>query len=593
MSTQTQDSTEPTADMLDARAALARRLGAIINELADRDDVLLDMVWDRGGTTAPAWFDPETAWVTVNGAVALDKGTHPDDIDPISRSGRHRHPVLVGLAGHEAGHARSTRWQPWPDGAGRAEVRAAIMLEEPRIEARQLQERPGDRVFLRASARHILLPGSNTASTVAARWQAASSAALVLARADAGVLTASEIKQLHAEVVKVLGAGDLAKLRRLWRKALKLADGDQAGLLDIGRRWVQVVGADEDEDLPGVGCAAGDPGAAGSPGNTQDGDVLTTLVAAVAEKISTDAQITTGALPDPEEERRAEHEAIRRETEARADEAARQAAQQAAQRVFGSPAPSSKRVAPHNPIAGRRPPSPEERAAARRLGQALRKAQFREPVRTRVASALPPGRVSGRDAMLAAAQRTMGLPVTARPFRATARQHAEEPPVSVGVVVDVSGSMRSYTGIIASTAWVFAHAAREVAGTAATVAFGSGVTPIVAPGHPPTQVTQFSANDANHRFTEAVNALDGALHLSRPLGARVLVIVSDGHWEPAERHGGLRLVRRLREAGVHVVWYCLDPNSDVLPGVDRVEIAGIAEIPTTLGRVLLAALRTA
>jgi hypothetical protein len=585
---------EVDPDLADARGALAWRLGSIINTLADRDDVLLTMAWDGAPTAEAAWFDPRLIKVTINGAVALKDGIHPDQVDPLSISGRLRHPVIVGMSAHEAGHARSTRWGDWAATAGRAVIRAAVLLEEPRIEARHLQERPGDRVFLRACASTIVLPAQRTASPLYDRWRAAAGGALILGRVDAGVLTETEAQPLHAAAEAVLGTGDLSRLRALWQEVLTLADGDQDGLLDVARRWVEVVGADADEDLPGVGCAAGEPHAEARADGAEDSDVIGAAVVAVAVAASVQAQISTGALPDPEQERRAEEEAARRQKARRAEAAARQAAQQAARRVFTPvPAPSSRRSRPRSPVSGRRAPTPVERAAARRLGAALAKARFRDPARVRTASALPPGRLSGRAAMLGAAQRTLRMPVTARPFRSMKRRHSEEPPVAVGVAVDVSGSMRAYTPIIASTAWMFAHGTREVAGRAATVAFGTAVTPIVSPGQPPSQVTEFHANDGNHRFTEATNALDGALKLSRHDGARVLVIVSDGHWEPEERTGGERLVRRLIRAGVHVLWFCLDPESKVLPGVHRVDISQVSDIPAALSAALVSALRQA
>ncbi|MCX4826759.1 VWA domain-containing protein [Streptomyces sp. NBC_01142] len=585
---------EADADLADARVALARRLGSIINTLADRDDVLLTMVWDSAPTADAAWFDPRLIKVTVNGAVALKDGIHPDQVDPLSISGRLRHPVIVGMSAHEAAHARSTRWGDWDTSAGRAVIRAAVLLEEPRIESRHLQERPGDRVFLRACASNIVLPAQRTASPLYDRWRAAAGAALILGRVDAGVLTRAEAQPVSTAVEAVLGTDDLGALRALWQEVLTLDDGDQDGLLDVARRWVEVIGADADEDLPGVGCAAGEPRAEAPTDDADSSDVIGAAVVAVAVAASVQAQISTGALPDPEQERQAEEDAARRQRERRAEAAAQQAAQQAARRVFTpAPAPSSRRSRPRNPVSGRRAPTPVERAAARRLGAALAKARFREPARVRVASALPPGRLSGRDAMLGAAQRTLGMPVTARPFRSKTRTHSQEPPVAVGVAVDVSGSMRAYTPIIASTAWMFAHGTREVAGKAATVAFGTAVTPIVSPGQPPSQVTEFHANDGNHRFTEATNALDGALNLSRHDGARVLVIVSDGHWEPEERIGGERLVRRLIRAGVHVLWFCLDPGSDVLPGAHRVDITQVSDIPAALSNALVSALRQA
>ncbi|GAA3712146.1 VWA domain-containing protein [Streptomyces sp. NEAU-PBA10] len=586
------------ADLADARGALSRRLGSIINTLADRDDVLLTMAWDAAPTAEAAWFDPQLIKVTINGAVALKDGTHPDQVDPLSISGRLRHPVIVGMSAHEAAHARSTRWGDWNASAGgRAVIRAAVLLEEPRIEARHLQERPGDRVFLRACASHIVLPAQRAASPLYDRWRAAAGAALILGRVDAGVLTETETRPVYAAAESALGTGDLARLRALWQEVLALDDGDQDGLLDIARRWVEVVGADADEDLPGVGCAAGEPRAEASSNGTdgaEDGDGLGAAVATVAVAASVQAQISTGALPDPEQERRAEEEAARRQKARRDETTAQQAAQQAARRVFTpAPAPSSRRSRPRTPVSGHRPPTSLERAAARRLGIALAKARFRDPARVRTAAATPPGRVSGRDAMLGAAQRALGMPVTARPFRSLKRTHSQEPPVAVGVAVDVSGSMRAYTSIIASTAWTFAHGTREVDGRAATVAFGTAVTPIVSPGQPPSQVTEFHANDGNHRFIEATNALDGALSLSRQNGARVLVIVSDGHWEPEERVGGERLVRRLIRAGVHVLWFCLDPGSNVLPGAHRVDITQVSEIPAALSSALLSALRQA
>jgi hypothetical protein len=582
------------ADLIDARKELARRLGSIVNQLSDRNDVLLDMVWDRSETADPAWFNPQLVWVTVNGSVALDDDTHPDDVDPLTVSGRRRHPVIIGMTAHEAGHARCTRWDVWPDTAGRAVLRAAILLEEPRIEARHLQERPSDRVFLRASARHIVMPAQANTGVVEDRWQAATGTALILGRVAAGVLTADEAEPVRKSAETVLGASDLAVLTSLLQETLELADGDPDGLLDIARRWVEVIGADEDQDLPGIGCAAGDPAEADhqNQGDQGGADELAELVATVVEEVSTAAQISTGALIDPEEEYRNERASARRSAQQKQEAAARAAAQQAARRVF-APAPSPTRIPPKNPISGRRAPTAQERAAARRLGEALRKAQFREPTRTRVASMLPPGRLSGRDAMLGAAQRAMGLPVTARPFRTTVRKNHDNPPVAVGVAVDVSGSMGAYTGMIASTAWTFAHGTREVAGRAATVAFGSAVTPIVRPGQAPAQVTTFDANDRRHRFTEATTALDGALGLATRSGARLLVIVSDGHWEDAERRGGAHIVRRLAEAGVHVLWFCLDPRSDVLPGAHRVDIAKVSDIPAALSTALIAALRNA
>jgi hypothetical protein len=58
------------------------------------------------------------------------------------RSDRERYPALWGVLVHEAAHTDHTRWK-MP--AGSAEVSAALLLEESRIEAAHLTRRPGDR----------------------------------------------------------------------------------------------------------------------------------------------------------------------------------------------------------------------------------------------------------------------------------------------------------------------------------------------------------------------------------------------------------------------------------------------------------------
>ncbi|MEY9839427.1 VWA domain-containing protein [Streptacidiphilus sp. EB103A] len=593
-----QESAVPAVDpVLDrARRALAWRLGGIVNKLADRDDVLLDMTWAPEQEKI-AWFVPALARVTINGSIALEQGVHPDQVDPLIESGRLRHPVVVGLCGHEAAHARCTRWADWEPGAGRAAVRAAVMLEEPRIEGRHLAQRPGDRVFLRASAANIVLPRSKDASQLADRWAAATASALVLARVDAGVLTDKEAAPVRALINQSLGRGDATRLRNLGRKALALADGDQAGLLELARRWVEIIGADQDEDLPGTGCAAGDPdnpepsgpGSPGPGGTTAGSDPLREALTRLTESVSVDARIETGALPDPADVARQQQAAARQARERAAESAARDLARDSARSVFA--APTEARQAPTSPVVGERAPTSAERAGARRLGEALLRAQFRAPVHVNRRSALPPGRLMGREAMFGAAQRALGMPVTARPYRHRVRQVSTEPPVVVGVAVDVSGSMKPYTEQIASVAWMFAHAARETGGRAATVAFGTAVTPIVSPDRPPATVTRFLANDGNHRFTQAAAALDGGLGLATGSGARILVIVSDGFWEPSELASGEQLVKRLVRSGAEVVWICLNPSTDVLPGARRLDVTSVAEIPAALGAVLVSALR--
>ena len=152
--------------------------------------------------------------------------------------------------------------------------------------------------------------------------------------------------------------------------------------------------------------------------------------------------------------------------------------------------------------------------------------------------------------MAADAQRAAGAMPTARPFTRTERRRVPAPPLAVGVACDVSGSMSSFTGPVASTAWVLARATASLpAARTATVTCGRQVRPVTYPGAVPAQVSEFRAADKYEDFTRAVNALDGALGLSRPGSTRILVIVSDGRYKGTQHADGQKLITRLVASG--------------------------------------------
>jgi hypothetical protein len=584
-------------DLREARAYLTADLNLIIGEVAGRDDVLLDVVWGRGDNVPPAWFAPAPGpKVTINGDVALGD-VHPDEVDPTTPYGRREHPTLIGMCCHEGGHAHSSTWRAdTPPGTPRVVLNAAALLEEPRVEFRQTQRRPGDRLYLRASARHILIPPRpEDASFEEDQWRAASAAALILGRVDAGILTAADTDPLQNAIRTTLGADLLDTLRELWRGALMLDDGDAAGLLHAAHRWIAALDIHPDTDpgrtgmrLPGPACASSpDPAASGEDGAAVDtADPIGEMVAAVTEAAAELAEEEAArdvmdARDDPDT---AALTAKAAETQDRED-AARDALavfRHGYSRAAGSP------------VTGTRPANGRERAAANRLADELRRARHRDRVTRVVASEIPPGRIVGREVLLGAAQRAMGQPVTARPFRRREKRHGDEPPLSVGIAVDVSGSMEGATAAMSSAAWITAQATHRVGGRSATVTFGTVVTPIVPPGRPPEKVTMFRAPDGMEEFTGAVRALDGALNLAPGRGARLLVIASDGVLvEPGQWETGQRLITRLVHSGAGVIWLDFDGRARVMDGVVRVMIAAAPDAATAIGVAARQALASA
>ena len=141
---------------------------------------------------------------------------------------------MWGLFTHECAHGRHSVWDP-PDDAPAGAVAAATLLEETRIEAAQIIARPQDRHWLRASAQGLILadaprlpvptdPGTDPdtardATRAMTRAMTARTAALLLARADAGVLTRDEVFSVDVAVTAVLGRDTVDTLRSVWRDA--------------------------------------------------------------------------------------------------------------------------------------------------------------------------------------------------------------------------------------------------------------------------------------------------------------------------------------------------------------------------------------
>ncbi|MBF6183352.1 VWA domain-containing protein [Nocardia otitidiscaviarum] len=543
------------SDWLDLSHAMTAETPAI----ADRAD--LTVVIAPGAAAGElAMFVPDHKMIAIEG---LNLGVDPGTARPWRYADRNRYAPTWGALTHECAHARHTRWTPPPATAPDVAA-AAMLLEEARIEAAQLRRRPADRHWLRASTRALVFADSGgelAAATIApTRHAAAHAAALMLARIDAGVLKADECAPAAAAIANILGRDLLRQLRTLWRIAHRLSDTNTTGMLELGRRWTELLGPE--------------PHTTPQP-NSPLGEAVTGSLDELAERVAAHALPPDSAdLAD----QAASDEAMHTD---RADTTAKQ--------VFGKRTdPGSRRPmrAPHD----------DERIAARVLARALNTASQRERAITKTTSALPPGRLRMRGALARDAQRAAGAIPTAEPFTRTTRKSVPVPPLRIGIACDVSGSMSDYTDHVASAAWIIATAAKLAAMPAetATLTFGREVLPVTYPGTAPAKVTEFAATAAYEAADIAIDALDGALGLSRPENTRLLVIISDGCFQDQPRAAAQQRVNRLRETGCAVLWLAPDePWSEPLSGVTVHALANPADTIAAIARTAVTAVRTA
>ena len=447
-----------------------------------------------------------------------------------------------------------------------------MLLEEPRMEAAQVRRRPDDRHWLRACAQDIVAADLHLFADPArapkmTHADAAQAAALLLARVDAGVLTRAEVAPVARVIEDVLGTDTVGKLRTLWRTAMRTADDDATTMLDLGRQWCEIVGTDPNIPDPAASPASGTNGtgtpngsgapSSGSFGGTPSPSPLAGAIAAVLDNVAANAA-REKAPEDP-----AAHAAAAQARET----AAKEIANQAARSVF---APGGARDG-LTATAGTRPPTKEEHTAARVLARSLDTAGIRDRVPVKTSSVVPPGRLRMRGALAADAQRAAGSLPTAEPFTRITRTAVPTPPLRLGVACDVSGTMGWARAHVASAAWILATAARHtrVPAQTASVIFGNRVRPLTRPGKTPTEVTEFYSNDNWEDIPTAIDALDGALDLSTPGAARLLVIVSDGRFRDQPRRDGQKRLNRLRANGCAVLWLTTSDTDAPLDGATR------------------------
>jgi hypothetical protein len=547
---------------------------------------LLAEVEPGAGLGHPAVHRPENRTVEVN-PDRCAPGVDPADIDMGSEEGRLRHPALAGAGCHEGSHEQFTLWKLDQSPEKRAVVQAALLLEESAAERDRVRTVPGSRVLLRASFEHIVIGGLESVGGVG---HAAQLAALIHGRVDAGILGEDEMAPA-IEVLRGIVGDRYDQLREVWLGVHALPVRDDAAVMEaFGRQWLDILGDDaagEDPGEDGV-ILCGSPSGGDSDGDPDGGREA-------AERIGRAARVVAEKAA---EEAAEERSSVRAKAAARsAKQAAKQAAEQrkAAGEVF-----REVRFVGHGwgrgdeGLSGEREPLPVELQQANELARRLARAQFRERVATRTASALPPGRLIPQAAVRRSAERSMGLMSTAEPWRQTVRRHAEEPPITVAIGCDISGSMADVVGHVASAAWMIARAVHRNDGTTATVAYGERVHAVIRPGEAPRKVRMFNADGGWENWTAALDVMNGSV-FADARGVRLAVFVSDGKYRSAQWSAGSARLAPMLRSGVKVLWIGLNGRSyDRVPeGCTYVHLSDPGKLGSIVGKTMVELLEKA
>ena len=518
----------------------------LVNDWSNRTD-LVALLGTEAGQGAPACFLPALAEVEVNTKIAFGEITTPNMIDDLTkRKNQYEFAKAVGAIRHEAYHAKFSAWDiPL---AGKTlkqdEFEALMLLEEGRIEAWGINTHPDAKVFLRASAMGLIIDEAKEIFSEHSTIRSASSlVGLCHARIIAGSLDELEAFDLVDKVNGILGSDLVMKLKEIiYQFQDHASHTDISACYPLAIEWAKLVREKAEE--------------AGEQPTKEEqeafGEMMKELLGEMSENISIS---NSNELQDQKSSEDMKESATAKSNTSKEQKKNEEIARQVFSQSSG-PGESATR----SKLVEKRSPNGQERNSAVKIAKALERAKYRERGAIEIGSIVPPGKLDMRKIIQAKALESRGVFTQPKAFSKKVRKHTDEPELSVGVMVDISGSMASAMNPMASTAWIMSEAVRRVQGRCAMVYYGSDVFPTLQAGQRLKEVNVYSAPDGTEKFDRAFRALDGALNLLNGEGARLLVVVSDGHYIDSEMESAKAWVARCSKNGVAVLWLPIGDN---------------------------------
>lgn len=535
------------------------QIGQVINKWAERNDIVVYAGSDAGaGHTA--CYIKSSAEMEINIPIAFGEWATPAFVgDFTERATQFDWANATGVIYHEALHARFSEWDLGAlEAMGEKVFRVFSLLDEARIERYGVLSMPENQVFLRSSALNLALGELDEArlDELSDVRQCAFICALALARVDAGVIKLSDVRATYDKVIEVMGHELFDQLRSIWIEFQKLRTSEVERGRELAEKWLALLNeADPEPEQGGCefpsGSGEGEGEDEGEPKGKGKGKgkFLKELKDALnedAENSDTDVQKELNEQQGKEEQR----EVLKAKN---SQQERKNKTQKEASKVF-STASGGGTGSSNSRLQEVRPPKGTERANAVRLAQMLEKAKYRERSITEVKSVLPAGRLKTRIAIQNSAMKSKGIHSTLPAWRQTKRKHTDDPTLTIGVMVDISGSMSSAMESMATTAWVLSEAGRRVQARTAMVYYGQDVFPTLKVGQKLEQVAVYSAPDGTEVFGRAFDALDGHLNLVYGEGVKLLVVVSDGQYTHSENNNAKNAVKLCADNGVAVLW---------------------------------------
>lgn len=598
-----------------------------------------------GDKDAPGgWFIPSKADMHFNAKLLFDQSmTTMVAVDPSSVVSQRQFPLYIGTGVHESGHARHTTYAmpALPPLVGQV----MTLLEEPRCERGTLAEWPQYASYLKMLTTEVvakeffanqnIVPESDFSD----RFHAVNLGILLIGRELNDVFTRDEVIRVHEIMENIFGAQDYRKFLSLLEKGLDVADDKPEELVKISEKIAKLIdpndemskapntvqifmpcgastgegekGEGEGQSQPGSGSAQGKPGEGESQDGKGEGSGEGEPQDGKGEGGGSDPKYPSSTDPAEDAENEKDHGGISfadilSEMSEKAKDTAREMAAKNRGEVYVPKKSQSQKNAEHraeNKAAKRKVKFPSGRGSgwdwgnitvsavapdaddlmrARSLANAISKAQFRDVTKSEIKSMLPPGRLNIRQAMARAGQVASRSEITATPWTQVRRREVENPPITLAVATDVSGSMDQFQHEVCSFTWAFSNAVRKLKGKCGALAWNTVPWELINPGTGYPKMPIANAGGGSTGLPETIKALDSLVDLSFGEGVRVLVIITDSDLPNGKEVNDA--LTKLMNYGVKVLWISTDRRLKVRPPKDAT--VAVLESVSDFGRIV-------
>jgi hypothetical protein len=475
---------------------------------------------------------------------------------------RLRHPVIAGLVISALAPAIDSPWRKKvPAGCDARELEAAEMLDQIRGEAGLAAHDAVAQTVVRAAAAKIVdLSGDRSLRELITVLVGE-----LLPRTDGLIFPMAAARTARPFVDSIIGRTGLRRFVTLWRKAFRLDSGDVGAWLMLGAQWVAALDK----------CTFG----AGREPNPSILAALRYEIEGVAAAALGEAALMVEVFDDAGDDVPSSfHDQV----------VNRSASNGIAGAGIGLPQ--------HRNIRYGNPTTDDIRARDEFCRQMI-DAGHRSPGHTLVPVPYPSGRLHTRDLVRRAAQTSLGLQVTAMPWR----RNLPAPHVSVkltfAMVIDTSLTMSLWASHAAPLGWAIASGVHQLGGTCAVWGFGGEAFQVLkagtAPKLVPTVADSGSGSDGCGEALDQAAAEAGLFHRD---GARVAVVLTDGKLPRQDWESIAMAVDRLHRVGVTVLWVLPHSRGDadfIPPGATVLTQVRPDTFVSAVGSTILGALRSA